>query len=334
MLSKQDYLTELISFGKNISLNDKIGNVLYCIAFTAIHFAEYNSAIDILQRIGKDNIQLYIRAQLTLVESYMYMSNFDKAKECFENVSVICKRGICDDETYIEYIIHYSLYLEKSSPNSLEKESAIQMMEEILELDTNDVTKAKIYNCLGGFYADLNRDCDDINKSLYYHMEALKIREKNRSKIWDLAKTYNNLGMVYYYKSKYSDKEENLKSAEKYYEKTLELRLEIFGDNHPNIARALVNLGDIFVEQGKYEKALQYMIKGLNIRKNTLGKLTLEVCLTYNNMVKPYMKLNDEDNAYNCAKQAQEICLLLYGEDSEFYQNMCYTHFLIFNDYL
>lgn len=332
MLSKQDYLIELISFGKNISLNDKIGNVLYCIAFIANHFAEYNSAIDILQRIGKDNIQLYIRAQLTLVESYMYMSIFDKAKECLENVSVICKRGICDDETYIEYVIHYSLYLEKSSPNSLEKESAIQMMEEILELDTNEVTKAKIFNCLGGFYADLNRDCDDLNKSLYYHMEALKIREKNCSKIWDLAKTYNNLGNVYFYKSKYSDKEKNLLSAEKYYEKTLKLRLELFGDNHPNIARVLVNLGDIFVEQGQYEKALQYMIKGLKIRKNTLGELTWEVCLTYHNMVKPYMKLNDEEKAYNCAKQAQEICLSLYGKDSESYQDMCNTHFLIFND--
>lgn len=326
ILSKQDYLAELISFGKNIHIDNQIEKVLYCVARIVKHFAMYNSAIDIFKRIRKDNIELYISAQLSLAESYMNVSYFGKAKECFENLSVLCIRGICDDKTYIEYIIYYSLYLEKSSRNNLEKESAIRIMEGILGLNMDEMTKARVYNCLGGFYSNLRRDCDDLNNSLYYLTESLNIREKNDLNITDLSRTYNNLGMVYFYKFQYSDKEENLQNAEKYFEKSLMLRKKIFDNDHPDIARVMVNLGNVYIYQGNYEKALQYMKWGLEKRKKVLGEFTKEVGITYNNMVNVYVGLNDKENAYACAAKAQQIYLRLFGEDSNEYRNICKSH--------
>lgn len=63
--------------------------MLYCVAYIAKYFTEYNGAIGILRRIGKYNIQLYIKEMLSWANCYMYVSNFEKAKEYFENLSLI-----------------------------------------------------------------------------------------------------------------------------------------------------------------------------------------------------------------------------------------------------
>ena len=138
--------------------------------------------------------------------------------------------------------------------------------------------------------------------------------------------------MVYFYKFQYSDKEENLQNAEKYFEKSLMLRKKIFDNDHPDIARVMVNLGNVYIYQGNYEKALQYMKWGLEKRKKVLGEFTKEVGITYNNMVNVYVGLNDKENAYACAAKAQQIYLRLFGEDSNEYRNICKSHKLNLGD--
>lgn len=334
ILDKQAYLTELISFGKNVSIKCGVENELYNIAFISRHFTEYNNAIIILQRIGKVYEENYIKAQLLINEIYTDLSNFEKANECFDRIKEIWsnKDKVRLSYLYIEYKIDYSLYLEKSAITDSDRKKAIIELEELLKLEMDELTKGKIYNCLGGFYTNLKRNVENLNKALQYHKRAKAIREKSSTNIMDLARTYNNIANVYFYKSKIEDeKEGNLKKAEKYYIKSIDLREKVLNNNHPDIARVLVNLGNVYVEQGKYKAALSIMKKGLKIREKSLGGCSVEVGVTYVNMARAYEMLQDKENVSKCVKKAKEIFLLLYGEKSDKYINLCKNYENVIN---
>lgn len=335
ILSKQAYLTELISFGKNVSIKCGVENELYNIAFIAKYFTEYNNAIILLQRIGKVYEENYIKAQLLLGEIYTDLSNFEKANECFDRFKEIWsnKDKVRLSYLYIEYKIDYSLYLEKSSKTDSDRKKTIIELEELLKLEMDELTQGKIYNCLGGFYTNLKRNVENLNKALEYHKRAKAIREKSSTNIMDLARTYNNIANVYFYKSKIeNEKEGNLKNAEKYYIKSMDLRKKVLNNNHPDIARVLVNLGNVYVEQSKYKDALSVMEKGLKIREKFLGSCSVEVGVTYANMARAYEKLQDKENVLKCVKKAKEIFLLLYGEKSDKYINLCKNYENVISD--
>lgn len=325
MLKKQNYLTEIISFGKNAPIKWDVEREIYNIAYIAKFFAEYNSAIILLHRIEKKQEELFIKAQLLLSEVYLNISDFQKAKERLDRIKEIWFDEVVKKELlylYIEYKINCSLYLEKSNKN-LDKEKAINELEEIMELEMEELTQARIYNCLGGFYTNLNLSTENLNKALEYHEKARWIRENNKDNL-GLAKTYNNIGNVYFYMSLCENKnEDNLKKAEEYYRMSLDLRQKLLNSNHPDIARVLVHLGNVCVNRGKYEEALLLMQKGLRIRKKSLGDCALEVGMTYFNMAQAYRGLLDEKNMLQCVKNAKKIYLLLYGKDSDKYRDMC-----------
>lgn len=326
LLSTQEYLIELVSFGKNVSLKDNVGDEVCNIAFFAMHFADYNNAVALLQRITMDDVEIFIKVQLILCDVYVQTSKFKEAKECLDNCLNSGINGIKNKDLFIEYKICYALYLAKRRQSNEDRKEAIRELESILKLEMDEVIRGRIFNCLGGIYTDLERNRDNLDNALRWHKEAEKIREKYDTKIADLARTYNNLGRVYYYLAEYSDKDENLEYAERYYWKSLRLRRQIYNDDHPGIARIFVNLGNVYMMQEKYEEALQYMKRGLEIRIKILGDHTWEVGLTYHNMVKVYIGLYDTENACRCAEKAQEICLSLYGPDSDIYKKMCESH--------
>lgn len=330
ILKKQDYLTEIISFGKNVAIKNNLGDRICDIASFAVHFADYNNAILILQRIKMDDIEVFINAQLILCDLYVQISKFQKAKECLQHCLDSGINEIENTELLIEYKINYALYLDKSVQSDSGRKKAIQELELIIEMEMDEIIRGRIYNCLGGVYTDLKRNQSNLDKALAYHKKSEEIREKYDTRIGDLARTYNNLGRVYYYQSEYGDKDSNLESAEKYYMKSLKLRKRIYNNGHPLIARVLTNLGNVYMKQKKYKKALQYIKQGLEIRIRTLGETVWEVGLNYHNIAKVYFELQDKENACKCATKAEEICLALYGIDSDIYIEMCEEHKLYF----
>ena len=46
---------------------------------------------------------------------------------------------------------------------------------------------------------------------------------------------------------------------------------ELFGEEHPRLAAAYLNLGPVLIEVGDYEKALNYLKKAEQIRSEQLG---------------------------------------------------------------
>ena len=60
--------------------------------------------------------------------------------------------------------------------------------------------------------------------------------------------------------------------AETYFTKSLEMKLRIYGSSdHPDIARAYNNLGDVNESQGQYDKAETYYTKSLEMSLRLYG---------------------------------------------------------------
>ena len=63
-----------------------------------------------------------------------------------------------------------------------------------------------------------------------------------------------------------------LDKALKYYSKSLTIRLNKSGENHPDVATIYNDMGCVYQDKGELSKALEYHNKSLTIRLNTLGE--------------------------------------------------------------
>ncbi|MBO3462005.1 tetratricopeptide repeat protein [Aetokthonos hydrillicola] len=59
--------------------------------------------------------------------------------------------------------------------------------------------------------------------------------------------------------------------AEPLYEQALQLKQQLLGDDHPDVAASLNNLAGLYESQGKYEQAEPLYIQALEIADRTLG---------------------------------------------------------------
>ena len=88
-----------------------------------------------------------------------------------------------------------------------------------------------------------------------------------------MAGTHNNVGNVY------ADKGEIDKALE-YYNKSLTIRLNTLGDNHPSTADTLYNMGLLHKSQDDPITATEYLNRALVIYCNKLGEGHEEVRAT------------------------------------------------------
>ena len=63
----------------------------------------------------------------------------------------------------------------------------------------------------------------------------------------------------------------NREKALEYLEKALDIQKRLLGDDHPDTAVSLNNIGMLYQEMGNREKALEYLEKALDIWKRLLG---------------------------------------------------------------
>ncbi|MDZ7720222.1 MAG: tetratricopeptide repeat protein [Balneolaceae bacterium] len=57
--------------------------------------------------------------------------------------------------------------------------------------------------------------------------------------------------------------------AEKYYREALDIRLQLVGEEHPDVAYSLVHLGNLLRAKGEYEEAEKLLLEALEMRKKT-----------------------------------------------------------------
>ena len=80
-----------------------------------------------------------------------------------------------------------------------------------------------------------------------------------------MATSLNNLAALYYSQGRYEE-------AEPLYLEALDLRKQLLGDNHPDVAQSLNNLAYLYQSQGRYTEAEPLYLEAINIATQALGE--------------------------------------------------------------
>ncbi len=122
------------------------------------------------------------------------------------------------------------------------------------------------------------------------------------------ADAYHILGLQFLYQSKND-------STLFYWEKTLKIRKEIFGEKHAKVAASYNNIGGLKAQNDEYDAALEYIAKSLEISLELFGENHTNVAAGYGNMGIIYGDKNEYDLALQNYLKALEILKKIHGED-------------------
>jgi tetratricopeptide (TPR) repeat protein len=79
--------------------------------------------------------------------------------------------------------------------------------------------------------------------------------------------------------------------AEPLYKRSLAIREKALGPDHPDVAFALINLGALYYNKGRYANAEPVFKRSLEIREKALGPDHPDVAASLNNLANLYDKL-------------------------------------------
>jgi len=98
------------------------------------------------------------------------------------------------------------------------------------------------------------------------------------------------------------------------YRNALEIRKELFGEQHPDIATSLNNVGNCYGEQGDLKAALEYAQQALTMRRVLFGEQHPDIAASLNNVGSCYGEQGDLKAALEYAQQALTMQRALFGE--------------------
>jgi len=121
--------------------------------------------------------------------------------------------------------------------------------------------------------ADSLMDYSDFKRASQYYLDAIRISEKDED--WEMSvKAWNGLG--------YCQTRLNLpQEAEKTLTKSLEIALSELGLQNAATADSYENLGFFYYWNGPTEKALEFTLKALNLRRDLYGEKVESVARSY-----------------------------------------------------
>jgi tetratricopeptide (TPR) repeat protein len=165
-----------------------------------------------------------------------------------------------------------------------------------------------------------------------------------------MATILNNIALLYSSPNldpkSFTHFQNNCIKAEDLFYQALEIRKNNLGDNHPDVAESLNNLGMLYVENDNYEEAEEFLQRALEIRKSNYGTEHPKFAESLNNLayfykkryyyskiIKLYVDTNQED--YHKAEKLYLKTLTLYqhwfGKE---HPNIAFTKWNLGNLYL
>ncbi|MBD2616254.1 tetratricopeptide repeat protein [Nostoc punctiforme FACHB-252] len=170
---------------------------------------------------------------------------------------------------------------------------------------------------------------------LHYYIEAEEYYNKAKDicetlpevNNLDVATILNNLALLYSSQNldakSFTYFQNNYIKAEELFCQALKIRKNQLGDDHPDVAESLNNLGMLYVENDKYEEAEEFLQKALEVRRKNYGTEHLKFAESLNNLAyfyekrhyyskirKLYFDKNQDD--YNQAKSLYLQTLSIY----------------------
>jgi CHAT domain-containing protein/Tfp pilus assembly protein PilF len=105
------------------------------------------------------------------------------------------------------------------------------------------------------------------------------------------------------------------KAAERYFQQALEIRKKVFGEEHPEYASSLGNLGVLHSDMGDYKVAATYYKQALEIKMKAFGDEHPEYASSLGNLGIVYSEMGDYKAAEPYYRQTVEIIKKAFGEE-------------------
>ena len=115
-----------------------------------------------------------------------------------------------------------------------------------------------------------------------------------------LAKSLNNMAALYHTQGKYS-------MAEEMYNRCLELKQELHGDEHLEVAISLHNLAVLHSAKRKYDLAEPLYEKSLALKEKLIGADNPELVPQLNNYALLLRRMKKDDQAQEVEERAQRL---------------------------
>lgn len=231
-----------------------------------------DKALEISERVyGRSSLQTAECFSLT-GKCNLSINNYPEAKKYFDLSYSINKNVKADKKQFISDYMNYGMYYLALG----DYDQALEKLNSGLNLipagadETFDLNKSSLLNGIGIVYYQLS----DFEKALKNMNDALKIRERILSPSHYLtADIYGNLGMVYL---GYAEPE----IAYDLYERALNTRIKVFGEDNITVARTYNNLAGACKDLDKYDEAESYYLKALDaFGKLAPGNLSLGITM-------------------------------------------------------
>jgi len=155
-----------------------------------------------------------------------------------------------------------------------------------------------MYNYMGLYWVVLGL-VDEALK-LWEGSEERSVEKLMKLKMWK-ASALDSLG-------RYEESKE-------IYEEVLRWQIENLGEEHPDVAWSLHNIGLVYNELGEYGKALEYYEKSLEMSKKIYGDEHPNVAANLNNIGLVYKNLGEYDKALGYYEKSLEISKKILGEE-------------------
>jgi CHAT domain-containing protein/tetratricopeptide (TPR) repeat protein len=188
------------------------------------------------------------------------------------------------------------------------------------QIDLDSTILADSYEGFGRYYMNVNVD---IEKAMYYHQEALRLRLLYNGDKADIARSYYFLGRSYrYYKidssliEKGAEIVDPVKEELKLLNQALEMQLKASGETDHEVANTLEAIGDYYYSIiNDYQKGFEYHQKALKIRKEVFRDNHPKIASSYLNHATYYrvMHLFEKEEEY--LENALSIQLDIFGDE-------------------
>jgi len=132
-------------------------------------------------------------------------------------------------------------------------------------------------------------------------IEALaKAQEEFGEDHANVAKTLNNLGVLYSGNKDY-------KKAEEFYRETLRIETKRMGDASEEVANTYYNLGRLYYQEGKYAKAEESFRRVLEITEKLFGENHPRSAMALGNLMNLYLEMGLQQEAEASYARIQTI---------------------------
>lgn len=313
-----------------------------------VFFHKFSEALILIKNMQLLNLDIRIEIELFEQTSLLYLSNeeYDKGLEILEKSIAKMQKLYGSNLNEISSKFYYLTSLFHIKKNRFSE--AIKTLE-TAEIPVKYKKETQLFFQVTYALAHLYKETNKNDKSFSYFKKLRKIIEENLPKESLIRRTYCEIhAMLYIQKHEYSTaislleeaveiyklRDENVDKNEKYsnilnslgmchfelrnpkqalfyYEKSIEIKGNLFAQNYENKGETLNNLALIYAELGNNKKAIEMNLKAIDIYTQNKEKACLANSL--NNLGLAYKLSAEYENAIKAMTEALTIFQQEYG---------------------